>query len=74
MRGRTQTEVHALKLYLANKVPIMSDYEIQQLNELVPTEIKRLVDVKYRVTSRQTMDTDLPLHIYYASLIQERQH
>ena len=50
----------------------MTDYEIEQLNDVTPTELQKLHNVKSQVTlARQTMDTDTLLHIYYASQIQE---
>jgi len=45
LRGTTQMELHAPKVYLPNKVTIMADYKMQQMNELSPTEIQRLDDV-----------------------------
>ena len=68
LRGTTQTELHTPKIYLPTKIPIVTDYEIKQLNDVTPTELQKLDDV---TTARHTMDTDTVLHIYDASLIQE---
>jgi len=68
----TQTELHTPRNSLPTKIPIVTDCEIKQLHDITPTELQQLDDVKSRVTTtRQTMDTDTLLHIYYASQIQD---
>ena len=72
LSGTTQTELHTPRTYLPTKIPIVTDYEIKQLNDVTPTELQQIDDVKSRVaTARQTMDTDTLLYVYYASQIQE---
>jgi hypothetical protein len=34
LSGTTQTELHTPRVYLPTKIPIMTDYEIRQLNDV----------------------------------------
>lgn len=68
--GANQTELNAPKLYLPDKVPIIADHEIEQLEEIPPTQVQKL-DINSRVaTLRQTLDIDSRFHIHHASQIQ----
>ena len=72
LSGTTQTELHTPKIYLPTKVPIVTGYEIKQLNDVTPSELQKVDDVTSRVTTaRETVDTDTLLHIYYAPQIQD---
>jgi hypothetical protein len=73
LHGATQTELDAPKFYLPENITVATDYEIQQLQSITPTDVQQLNDIHTRMsTLQQTFDMDSLLHVHHTSLIQEK--
>jgi hypothetical protein len=75
LRGTTQTELSTTKLYVPEKVPIITDHEARQLEDMaLTTEIRKLDNINSRIiTHRQTLDLDTFLHVHHVSQVQQAQ-
>jgi hypothetical protein len=73
LHGATPTELDAPKFYLPENITVATDYEIQQLQSITPTDVQQLHDIHTRMsTVQQTFDMDSLLHVHHTSLIQEK--
>ena len=72
LRETTQTELRTPKLYVLDKVPIIADHEVQQLEDMaLTTEFQKLDSINSRIiTHRQTLDLDTLLHVHHSSQVQ----
>jgi len=75
LRGTTKTELSTPKLYLPDKVPIITDHEVQQLEDMaLTTEFQKIDELNSRITThQQTLDLDTLLHLHHASQMQRVQ-
>jgi hypothetical protein len=53
LRGTTQSEVDLPRIYLPDSIPIATDHEIQQLQELNSKAVQQLEEIRSRVTAPQ---------------------
>lgn len=61
-------------LYLPDNIPVVSDDELQQLNDKPPLEIQKMNDIHDSVTTPlQTYDIESLLHARQISLLQEKE-
>jgi len=73
LHGTTQSDLDFPKIYLPYNIPIATDHEIQQLQELTPKAVQQLEEIRSKVTAPQhTFELDSLLHIDQTSLLQER--
>jgi len=71
--GSSQMEFDLPKFYLPDKVPITTDHEVHQLQDIIPSDAKKLDNLTSQITARRkTFDVDSLIHIHKTSLQQER--
>ena len=75
LHGTTQTKVSVPTLHLPDNITVVTDFELQQLRDILPLETQKLTEVHDRViTSLQTYDVESPLHARQTSLLQEKRN
>jgi hypothetical protein len=59
LRGSTRVELKAPRLYLSSKTPILAQHEARHLEQITPSLIRRLNDIKLSATkSHRTLDLE----------------
>ena len=70
LHGTSLEELDLSKFYLPRNISIVTNDEIQQLEDMSPTDIQRLHDVLTKVTTRQQIfDVDSLLHIHRTTML-----
>jgi hypothetical protein len=68
LRGSMQTELNTPHIFLTDKVPIISQHESHQLQELTPPTLQALDSIQsHLATPLHSMDVDSLLHMYQTS-------
>jgi len=73
LHGTSLAELDSPKFHLPDNIPIVTSDEVQQLEDLSPTDIQRLRDVHTKVaTLQQTFDVDSLLHIHRTTMLHKQ--
>jgi len=65
LHGETQIKLEPSRLYLPARMPVVTNVEIQKLEEIMPTELQKLDDIHSRTSGYQrTFDVDSLLHLH----------
>jgi len=74
LHGTSQTNIEPTKLYLPEKILIMADYEVQQLQEILPLQLQKLDKIHAQTTGiKRTFYLDSLVHVHHTSLLHSKQ-
>jgi len=74
LHGETQVKLEPSWLYLPARMPLVTNAEIQKLEEIMPIELQKLDDIHSRISGHQrTFDVDSFLHLHQTSSRRDKQ-
>jgi hypothetical protein len=72
LHGKTQVEMEPTKFYLPTKMPIVTNAQIQKLQQIMPSELQELDDIHSKTSGLQrTFDVDSLLQLQHVSSRQD---